>query len=132
MDAFAQLSRTRTRLRLNEQVSAWTGAVNGLPAVYARLRRVAVLNGDALNVIRQQDGRGTLFYVYPPYAVETRVAAVVSAHELAPARHDLLDLIRKCREKVMHSGYPSAMYDQRLADWTRHGFDATVATGYGG
>jgi DNA adenine methylase len=124
MDAFTGVTRTRTRRGMNNEVSAWLTAVEGLPAVHARLRRVLVLDRDGLDVIRQQDGPGTLFYLDPPYLGETRASARVYAHEMTPARHaELLDLARQCRGKVMLSGYPSEPYDRALHDWTRHEFD---------
>ncbi|HET6573043.1 MAG TPA: DNA adenine methylase, partial [Fimbriiglobus sp.] len=55
LDTFAPLSRSRTRRGMNEQASAWLSAVDGLPAVHARLRRVVILNRDARDVIRQED-----------------------------------------------------------------------------
>ncbi len=123
LNCFAPLSRTRTRRGMNEQASAWLNAIDGLPAVHNRLRRVAVLSRDALEVIRQQDGPDTLFYLDPPYLSETRTADDVYTHEMNTAQHsELLDTIRQCRGNVMLSGYPSAMYDDRLADWTRHEF----------
>jgi DNA adenine methylase len=123
-DTFAPLTRNRTRRGMNEQASAWLNCVEGLPAVHARLKRVVVLNDDALNVIRQQDGPRTLFYLDPPYLGETRTAADVYAHEVPPSHHaDLLDLICQCQGKVMLSGYASELYDRRLADWNRHEFD---------
>jgi DNA adenine methylase len=123
MDCFAPLSRTRTRRRMNEQVSAWLNAVEGLPAVHARLRRVAVLNRDARDVIRQQDGPDTLFYLDPPYLGETRASDNVYAHELTAHQHgELLDAVCDCQGKVVLSGYPSGLYDGRLRGWTRHEF----------
>lgn len=35
---------------------------------------------------------------------------------------DLLNLIRTVKGKVMLSGYRSDLYDELLADWTRHDF----------
>jgi DNA adenine methylase len=123
MDTFAPLSRTRTRRRMNEQASAWLNAVEGLPAVHNRLKGVAVLNRDALEVIRQQDGPGTLYYLDPPYLGETRTADDVYSHEMSHPQHaELLDTIRQCRGRVMISGYPSTLYDAHLASWTRHEF----------
>jgi DNA adenine methylase len=123
MDTFAPLSRSRTRRRMNEQASAWLNAVEGLPAVHARLKRVAVLSRDALDVIRQQDGQGTLFYLDPPYLGETRAADDVYSHEMTADQHaELLDVVRQCRGKVMLSGYASPLYDDRLAAWSRHEF----------
>ncbi len=124
MDTFAPLSRTRTRRKMNEQTSAWLSAIEGLPVVHARLKRVAVLNRNALEVIRQQDGPETLFYLDPPYLSETRTAANVYTHEMGIAEHgELLDVIIACKGKVMLSGYPSEMYDRRLRDWARHEFN---------
>jgi DNA adenine methylase len=126
MTSFAPLSRTRTRRGMNEQASAWLNAVEGLPAVHARLKRVVVLNHDALDVIRQQDGEQTLFYCDPPYLHETRSAPDVYAHEMSYAEHDsLLNVLRGCKGKVMLSGYPSALYEQALHPprWRRLDFD---------
>jgi DNA adenine methylase len=108
---------------MNEQASAWINAVDGLASVHARLRRVAILNRDALDVIRQQDGPETLFYLDPPYLSETRAAENVYTQEMGPQQHaELLGAVRECRGKVMLSGYPSDMYDGRLRDWARHTF----------
>ncbi len=123
MNCFAPLSRTRTRRGMNEQASAWLNAVEGLPAVHNRLKRVAILNRKADDVIRQQDGPGTLFYLDPPYLGETRSCGRVYSHEMTASEHaELLGIIRECAGKVMLSGYPSAMYDSRLQDWNRHEF----------
>lgn len=123
MNCFAPLSRTRTRRRMNEQASAWLNAIDGLPEVHNRLKRVAILNRDALDVIQQQDGPGTLFYLDPPYLGETRTAEDVYSFEMNVAQHtDLLNTIRQCRGKVMLSGYPSKLYDSQLNGWPRHEF----------
>jgi DNA adenine methylase len=123
MDRFAPLSRTRTRRGMNEQASAWLNAVAGLTAVHARLKRVAILNRDALAVIREQDGADTLFYLDPPYLGETRTSEEVYAHEMDAEQHSkLLDTICGCKGRVLVSGYPSEMYDHRLRQWTRHEF----------
>jgi DNA adenine methylase len=123
MQSFAPLSRRRTRRGMNEQTAAWIGAVDGLAAVHARLRRVAILNREAVDVIRQQDGPNTLFYLDPPYLRETRTSLAVYKSEMTDAHHDaVLDVIGRCRGKVMLSGYPSELYDRRLAGWTRHEF----------
>jgi DNA adenine methylase len=123
MDCFAPLSRNRTRRGMNEQASAWLNAVDGLPAVHARLKRVAILNRNALDVIRQQDGKGTLFYLDSPYLGETRTVDSVYAHEMTANDHaDLLATVRRCQGRVMLSGYRSEMYDRELSDWQRHEF----------
>jgi DNA adenine methylase len=123
MDGFAPLSRMRTRRGMNEQASAWLNAVAGLTDVHARLKRVAILNRDALDVIRQQDGSRTLFYLDPPYLGETRTADDVYSFEMCAKQHEaLLDTIVACKGRVMLSGYRSDLYDRRLRDWTQHEF----------
>ena len=42
MQDFAAISRSRTRRGMNEQCSAWLTAIEGLPAVHARLKRVLI------------------------------------------------------------------------------------------
>jgi DNA adenine methylase len=120
---FATLSRNRTRRHMNEQASAWWTCVEGLPAVSARLRRVVVLNRPALDVIRQEDGPKTLFYLDPPYLHETRATPGTYQHEMTKAEHrELLAAIKNCTGKVMLSGYPNTLYDTQLARWRRQDF----------
>ncbi len=124
LDTFAPLSRTRTRRGMNEQAAAWLSAVEGLAAVHARLKRVAILNRPALDVIRQQDGPDTLFYCDPPYLHQTRSATDTYTHEMSEADHrQLLAVLLRCQGKVMLSGYPSPLYDEILSGWMRHPFD---------
>jgi len=124
MKGFASLSRSRTRRNMNEQASAWITAVDGLPAVHARLRRVVVLCRPAIAVLRSEDSSDTLFYLDPPYLNETRSVPDVYGFEMSQADHrELLELIRGARGKIMLSGYPSDLYDSALSGWSRHTFD---------
>jgi DNA adenine methylase len=122
MKGFTPLSRTRLRRGRNGNVSEWIGAVEGLAAVHARLwGRVAIEHMPAVELIRREDGAGTLFYCDPPYLHQTRTARkVYGDFEMTEAEHrELLDVLRSCRGKVMLSGYPSELYDATLADWRR-------------
>lgn len=119
-DSFATLSKNRTRRAMNEQASAWMTAVDGLPAVAQRLKRVVILNDDALKVIGREDSRNTLFYLDPPYLHDTRVTTSDYDHEMTVEEHrQLLEAIRYVEGKVMLSGYPSELYDDLLAAWKR-------------
>lgn len=127
MEGFAPLSRTRTRRGMNEQASAWIGAVEGLPAVHARLRRVVVLCRDALEVIHQQDGPDTLFYLDPPYLAETRTAPRVYRHELTECEHEnILRTLRFVRGRFVLSGYPHPLYDAAARENGWHAVDLDV------
>lgn len=126
MDTFAPLSRNRTRGGMNEQASAWLSAVEGLPAVHARLKRVVILNRDALDVIRQQDGPQTLFYLDPPYLHETRATTGEYEHEMTFSQHStLLSNLPGIEGKFMLSGYRSEIYDTYAKEfgWHRTDFD---------
>jgi DNA adenine methylase len=105
---------------------AWLTAVEGLPEVHARLKRVVVLNRPALDVIRQQDGPDTLFYLDPPYLHETRAATDAYAHEMSDADHaKLLVALSHVEGKFLLSGYDSEMYRkaERVYGWNRHTSD---------
>ncbi len=124
MKGFTPVTRSRTRREMNGNVSEWLSAVDGLPEVHARLRRVLIENMPAVDLIRREDAPFTLFYCDPPYLHETRKATEAYAFEMTEADHqELLDVLRQCKGKVMLSGYPSKLYDDVLAGWTRHTFD---------
>ncbi len=125
MDSFAPISRNRTRRGMNEQASAWQTAVEGLPAIHARLKRVVIVGPkDAKEVIQQQDGPNTLFYLDPSYLDETRTAPQVYSFEMTREQHaELLDVVNVVKGKVMLSGYDSTLYQAKLTDWNRHAFE---------
>ena len=109
---FATLSRNRTRRGMNEQASSWLSAIEGLPEAHDRLKRVVILNQDALKVIKQQDGENTFFYCDPTYLHETRTTTDDYEHEMTEAQHgDFLDTIGLIEGKFMVSGYHSKLYD---------------------
>lgn len=119
---FATLSRNRTRRGMNEQASSWLSAVEGLPEAHERLKRVAILNHDAVKVIEQQDGDATLFYCDPPYLHETRSAKSAYAHEMSADDHQrLLATLANIKGKFILSGYESLVYDDYATayNWRR-------------
>ncbi len=124
MKGFTPLTRSRTRRHMNGNVSEWLGAVDGLPDIHSRLRRVAIENSAALDLICREDGPGTLFYCDPPYLHETRTSTSAYAFEMTVDDHrDLLDCLRRLKGKVMLSGYPSELYDRGLTGWSRQTFE---------
>lgn len=117
MKGFAPLTRNRTRRGMNEQASAWLNCVEGLPAVHQRLKRVVVLNDDAIKVIKQQDGPRTLFYLDPPYVHDTRSTTGEYEHEMTDDQHrELLDALAGIEGRFLLSGYRCGIYDQAAAD----------------
>src|SRR5438067_103799 len=72
MKGFTPVTRSRTRREMNGNVSEWLSAVDGLPDIHARLRRVLIENIPAVDLIRREDAPFTLFYCDPPYVHTTR------------------------------------------------------------
>ena len=84
---------------------------------------MVILNQPALDVIRQQDGAATLFYLDPPYLHETRATTGNYQHEMTEDDHrELLAAIKQCQGTFMLSGYPNPLYDGELAGWRRQDF----------
>lgn len=112
MKAFTSITKTRVRRGMNNEVSAWLSAIEGLPLVHNRLRRVLILNRKAVDVIRQQDGPDTLLYCDPPYLSSTRASPDVYTHEMTKKDHkELLRTLGKIKGKFLLSGYRSKLYD---------------------
>lgn len=112
MKSFATLTRNRTRRGMNEQVSSWLTAIEGLADIHERLKRVLILNRDALEVILELDAPHTLFYCDPPYLHETRKTTNDYQHEMTIDQHrDLLEVLSAIQGKFILSGYPSKLYD---------------------
>lgn len=132
-DSFASISTARTRRGMNEQVSAWLSAVEGLPEVHARLKRVLILNREATEVIQQFDKPGVLQYLDPPYCQDTRASPEVYRFEMTVEQHQ--ELLAVCKglkhAKVVLSGYRNELYDRELADWNRVDYEQKVHSGGG-
>jgi DNA adenine methylase len=110
----------RTRRGMNEQVSAWLSAVDGLPEAHQRLRRVELRNKPALAFIREYDHPNVMFYCDPPYLHETRVTTSDYEFEMSPEDHqELLDCLATIEGKFLLSGYDSEMYRDAAA---KHGW----------
>jgi DNA adenine methylase len=95
-------------------------AVSSIPAWRCRMRRVTVLNRDALGVLENvRDEDGTAIYVDPPYIAE----GGAYAHNLATDQHHRLAemLGRFCRARVVVSYYEHPLLKELYppAKWTR-------------
>lgn len=111
MKSFATLSKSRVRRGMNEQAAAWLSAVEGLPDLHDRLKRVVIVHDDFEAVIDREDRPETFFYLDPPYVAETRVSR--DAYDLEMSEEDHLRLLRclsRIRGKFLLSGYPSPLY----------------------
>lgn len=127
-------SDIRTGFRANSNRSGttpahdWANYPASLHAVVARLVGVIIECKPAIEVMAQHDGIETLFFCDPPYMPKTRsqksrvggLKYHCYTHEMTEADHvELLDFVRTLQGMVVLSGYPSALYDDALADWHR-------------
>ena len=81
--------------------------------------RVELIHGCAHRFLAEYDYQGSeLVYSDPPYLKGTRTWRRRYRFDYEEADHlELLELLRTVPCPVMVSGYPSALYDERLAGW---------------
>jgi DNA adenine methylase len=85
-----------------------------------------VLNRDALDVIRQQDGPDTLFYLDPPYLLrDAGVGRRLRARDDDGTSTPSYSALAGIKGKFLLSGYRSELYDDaaRRCEWNRLDFD---------
>lgn len=116
----------RLRRGMNENVSAWLSAVDGLPEFHARLRRVEIRSQPAIDFIRELDSPDTFFYCDPPYVHETRTTTGEYQHEMSDGDHfELLKVLGSIKGKFLLSGYQNATYQLAAINfgWNRKDFE---------
>jgi DNA adenine methylase len=105
-------------------VSAWRSLKGSLPDIHARLARVQVDQRPALEVVRSWDSPATVFYLDPPYVLDTRVERSMYAVEMADAHHlELVEALPSVRGMVTLSGYDHPIYEPLVeAGWARYDY----------
>jgi len=80
---------------------------------------VELVHGCAHRFLAEYEYQGReLIYCDPPYLQETRSSGRRYRFDYAEQDHvELLELLKRLPCRVMLSGYPSALYDERLAGW---------------
>ena len=123
-ESFAPIVKTRTRREMCDNVSAWLSAIDGLPAVHERIKRVAILCRPASKVINDFDSKDTFVLADPPWQHSTRSTTnEYGQYEMTDAEHEsLLCQLGTCKSKVMLLGYHSPLYDNFLKKWICHEF----------
>jgi DNA adenine methylase len=97
---------------MNEQASAWLGAVDGLGDVHERLRRVVIRHCDATDLIKEFDGSHVVIYADAPYVHSTRSCNDHYACEMTDDEHrHLIEVCLKSKSNMMLSMYHHPIYD---------------------
>lgn len=112
----------RARGGMAGDVNAWWTAIDQLPAIIERLRRVQILNQPAIQAIRRFDAADALIYCDPPYLHETRDinSRDVYGVEMSEEDHrELAAVLNECVSAVVLSGYPSPLYETLYRGWHR-------------
>jgi DNA adenine methylase len=113
----------------------WAQYPDCLASIGQRLAGVMIENRPAVDLIRDQDSPETLFFVDPPYVMDTRVMRTSSRyykHEMTDADHlELINVLRSVRGMVVLSGYESDLYSSALSGWEQHTTNARISAGRG-
>ena len=114
----------RARGGMAGDVNAWWTAIEGLPGIIDRLRRVQIICQSAFDAIPRFDHKEGLIYCDPPYVHSTRADKKVYHTEMTDDEHRALaGLLKRCKGKVIVSGYPSPLYTEIYRGWRRVDFD---------
>lgn len=123
--------KTKTGFRADSNKSAahdWVNYPDVIPVMARRFRSVVIECRPALGVLRKADRADALHYIDPPYMPATRsqksrrggVKYHSYSHEMTIDDHvELLECAAGLTGMAVISGYPTALYDEKLAGWGR-------------
>ena len=104
---------------MSQVVRNYLSAIDRLPEIHERLRRVQVECDDWLSVwhryvpVWKEKGFKTFVYLDPPYMPETRRNGTYRFEFTEKQHEELIEVIKKERGvKIMLSGYPSQLYEE--------------------
>jgi DNA adenine methylase len=90
--------------------SSWISTIELLPEIHARLMRVQIENDDFRKIIERYDTPNTLFYLDPPYVLETRKQKLYKYEMFIEDHKDLVNLLINIKGKAILSGYYHPVY----------------------
>ena len=112
--------------RRSESVTArYWRVIDNLYAVAKRLQRVQIECDDALTVIQRHDTPDTLFYIDPPYPLESRIDDYIYALELSDKEHEeLAEVLARIKGKAVLSAYDCPLIRRLYPEekWEWHSF----------
>jgi DNA adenine methylase len=114
---------------MSSAVRRWQSGLERLPQIHRRLKRVQIEQCDWHSIISRFDGAETLFYLDPPYVLDTRIGGGYQ-FELAQADHKkLVALLLNIRGMAVLSGYRHEAYEPlESAGWHRVDYNVPAQT----
>ena len=112
----------RARGGMAGDVNAWWTAIEALPQVIDRIRRVQIACQSAFDAIPRFDHEEALIYCDPPYVHDTRCQQSTSVYHTEMSDDDhrrLASLLARCKGAVVLSGYDSPLYDELYTGWDK-------------
>jgi DNA adenine methylase len=112
----------RARGGMAGDVNAWWTAIDALPQVVDRIRRVQFICQSAFDAIPRFDHEEALIYCDPPYVHGARCKHSTNVYhaEMNDDEHrQLAKLLGKCKGTVVLSGYDSALYADMYGGWKK-------------
>lgn len=105
----------------SQMISRWSGGIETLYPVIARLRRVMLECRPAIELFDIFDSSDSVFYLDPPYPRDARKCFNDYRHEMSNEDHKLLvDRVLTLEGKVAISSYHNTLYDKAFEDWWIH------------
>lgn len=114
--------KSSSRRGMSCSVSRWLGGIQGLEEISGRLLRVQIECLPATDLIQKYDDPGTLFYLDPPYHLESRTEKkAYGSFEFFDAQHEeLAEVLYSCRGKVSISGYDCQQMTDLYSGFEKH------------
>ena len=101
-----------TNKDMAKNVSKWRSRLKILPFWHERLIKAHICNSDAIECIKYWDTADTVFYLDPPYILDTRKTRSIYKKELDLSYHKrLVDTLLSVKGKVILSCYDHPTYD---------------------
>jgi DNA adenine methylase len=118
------------RRKISKATSDYLSGIDGMEFYNQRLSNVIILKRDAIKVIEKYDSEDTFIYLDPPYIHSTRTSARYDCDMEDQQHIELLDVIQKCKGKVLISGYDNELYDILTENgWNKYNFDVNTVGG---
>ncbi|WP_270159990.1 DNA adenine methylase [Clostridium estertheticum] len=104
------------RRGMSQNVSAWLNKIDEvIPDIIEKLRTFQITNDDALDCIDYWDSSDTVFYVDPPYVMNTRGSKNMYEIEYSDTEHsNLINKLIHVKGSAIVSGYDSQLYEPLL------------------